>query len=219
MKKFVFLTVVVALCVPSYAETIVLAYKVTQQAKPLLIDANSPVEPQTADKIKTNFKVRSTLVFAVEASTLVTVSDANDVNQIPTLILSDKDENGKKFTYKLTGGSVSIDTLGANGNAKHRYAVCNWDFSDPNWAMFTDGDIGTFGKVTSAVIASKSKKKVNIPKTLKGIGTLEYFNDGSVSMGDGDTMATLDEKIVKEVNKNGTGTVKGAVALIEENLK
>jgi hypothetical protein len=218
MKQVVFLTIFAALCTPSYGQTIVLAYKVTQQAKPLLIDATSVDEPQTADKTKMNFKVRATLVFAVDASTLVPVSDANDANQIPSLIFSSKDEKGKKFTYTLTGGNVSLEVITVHGQ-KADYAVCSWDFSDPNWAMFTDGDLGTFGKLTSAVIAKGNKNKLAVPKRLKGIGTIEHYSGGQVSMGDGDTVATLDEKLVKEVNKDGDGTVRDAVTLIEAGWK
>jgi hypothetical protein len=218
MKKLILLILFVALSIPSYAETIVLVYNVTQQAKPMLIDANGTVTPQTADKIKTNYKVQATLVFAADADTLVPVSDANNIHQIPTLILSGKDEMGRKFTYKLTGGSVSLNKVAVHGHKRASYAVCNWDFSDPNWAMFTAGDVGTFGKITSTAIVSGSNDKVDVPKTLKGIGTVEHFSEGLVSHGDGDTIAKLDEKIVKEVNKNGDGTVKKAVVLIEANF-
>jgi hypothetical protein len=213
MKKFI-LAITLLICIPVYADTAVIVYTLTQQAKPLLIDTDFSVMPATAAKMWTNFKLRAVLVINVDTDSLVVDDGSIDSNQTPTVILYGRDEAHKKFIYKMVADVndfVTFDKVKVHGRSKE-IVVASWSFSDPNWGLFTAGDTGTFGKATKAIIAKG--RKLELPKTLKGIGTIERTIS---TFGDGDVIAKLDYKFTRYANENNK-SVSSMADIIEADL-
>jgi hypothetical protein len=214
MKKCVF-AMTLLMCIPVYADKAVMVYNITQQGKPLLIDTDFTVTPATASEMETNFKVRAVLVINVDTDSLIVDDGSTDSNQTPTVILYGKDERNKKFAYKIVADVndfVTFDKVIVGGKSQ-AYVVASWSFSDPNWGLSTAGDTGTFGKATKAVIAKGHK--IELAKTLKGMGTIERRSN---TFGDGDVIATFDPKFTRDANEKNK-SVRTMADIIEADLE
>ena len=218
MGKSVLLMIMLAMCVPVYADTAVLVYTVSHEAAPWLFDVND--FSMTVANTKSSFKIQGALIFAVDVDTLETVTP--DENQSPVFILLSKDADGSQLNYTLTGSASNVSFVKKfNVRTERTFVIGNWYFDDPNWFCSTLGTVGAFGSSLTTVTTKSGLVTVSAPSTLKGIGTISKNANGAFlagGVGDGQVVATLNRSITREINENGNGTVSGAAELIARKL-
>ena len=172
-----------------------------------------------------------------------------DPNKTPTMILTGKDPvTQKKFTVTLQGDAI-IHKFIITGKNPKQYASLNWEFTgvaDANiysetaaYARFlaasdtTYADrytaenmpsyqeqLGAFGNLLPTLLVKGGKTKVNVPRTLAGIGSYgDNISTQNAPIGGGGTVnVSLDVATTQKANSTGL-TVQDVADAAEVKLQ
>ncbi|MFA5271980.1 MAG: hypothetical protein WC412_06570 [Candidatus Omnitrophota bacterium] len=180
MKKLLVLVFVAAMCVSSYGD--ILVYKVAINFNPYQVFTNDSYSAATVS-----------VALATGYEVLDVDMDTGEANASPTLIFY----NGKgyKWCYDIDASEDSyfygFDIKGTTGRGINGYTIIDGDAG--SWICYL------YGKSAMTDIGRFDRRKVYIPKSLKGVSIILYGGSAPTEAY-GNIIMTLDAKYTKVAN-------------------